>query len=724
MKIYIRKIDNQCIAKQISYTKDILKDFLDNQSDHSTITCIGKQSGEKAQVALLLATDPRFDNSIQKILRAEGDLAIGDLMVMYKLSNRYIVELIKPTDNRHASYLSLFENDRHVLMNLDDSDDIETNSDYADIFNHNVYGIHIKEKNDALSEERPHICLGWSAMGDISKLTSKEDIDNRHLEVYPTASSYSRGQDVGQLFRFINEVSIGDYVVFAEPRICHIGRVISEHYYDSTKHPNQSDDYVNVRDVKWLKTNIKRSDLSRAFHNSLGAGMSFWGINDYKSAVHDLLTDSYVLENTEPENDILKYDELEAEFKRWDSEGIIKNRTTRFVAFGFKYAESIQLIKGCSSRLKEAVGEDNMGSLIDRGKDLYFIIKNHEIEAPLFENVEDNCIIETFDYAITKGKAINMIFYGVPGCGKSYHIDYEILKKNKETKEYGTEFKKENIIRTTFYQDYSNTDFVGQILPKVTGDKVEYIFNPGPFTLALIRAISNPNEKVALIIEEINRGNAPAIFGDIFQLLDRDEETSISEYGIKNVSVIDFLNDYKFEVNNEIIKYRFDEIKIPGNMYIYATMNTSDQNVYTLDTAFTRRWEKEKIKNAVEKCTFGTLPVPGMNDYTWAEFVDSINKCIRDNIEDLQVNEDKQIGAYFIRKSLLVSNNAEKFAYKVFEYLWGDVAKLDHNIFFNSYNTLDELIKDYKEKGVGVFKTGIFDTKVTITEREEENDEQ
>lgn len=724
MKIYIRKIDNQCIEKQISYTKEILRDFLDNQADHSTITCVGKQSREQAQVALLLATDPRFDNSIQKILRAEGDLAIGDLMVMYKLRNRYIVELIKPTDNRHASYISLFEKDRHVLMNLDDNDDIETNSDYADVFNHNVYGIHIKEKNDALSEERPHICLGWSAMGDISKLTSKEEIDNRHLAVYPSASSYSRGQDVGQLYRFINEVSVGDYVVFAEPRVCHIGKVISEHYYDSTKYPNQSDDYVNVRDVKWLKTNIKRCDLSRAFHNSLGAGMSFWGINDYKSAVHDLLTDTYVLENIELENDILKYDELEAEFKRWDSKGIIKNRTTRFVAFGFKYAESIQLIKGCSGRLKEAVGEDNMGSLIDRGKDLYFTIKNHEIEAPLFENAEDNCTVETFDYAITKGKAINMIFYGVPGCGKSYHIDYEILKKNKETKEYGTEFKKENIIRTTFYQDYSNTDFVGQILPKVIGDKVEYIFNPGPFTLALIRAISNPNEKVALIIEEINRGNAPAIFGDIFQLLDRDEETSISEYGIKNVSVIDFLNDYKFEVNNEIIKYRFDEIRIPGNMYIYATMNTSDQNVYTLDTAFTRRWEKEKIKNEVKKCTFGVLPVPGMNDYTWAEFVDSINKCIRDNIENLQVNEDKQIGAYFIKKSLLVSNNVEKFAYKVFDYLWNDVAKLDHDIFFNSYNTLEDLIDAYKDKGVGVFKIGIFDAKVTITEREEENDEQ
>lgn len=316
-------------------------------------------------------------------------------------------------------------------------------------------------------------------------------------------------------------------------------------------------------------------------------------------------------------------------------------------------------------------------------------------------------------------QGINKIFYGVPGCGKSYYIEHEILKKNPRSKLYEGDYSKENIIRTTFYQDYSNTDFVGQILPKIAkgenGEKdvVEYTFNPGPFTLALIQAISNPNKKVALVIEEINRGNAPAIFGDIFQLLDRDEN-SISEYGIVNVSMMDYLNAYEFVVDGEKNQYSFKEIKIPGNMDIFATMNTSDQNVYTLDTAFVRRWDRERIKNSFDNCSYKGLAVPGMSDYTWKEFGDGINKHIAKHIEDLQINEDKQIGAFFVKESLLITGSAEEFAYKMFDYLWNDVAKLDHGIFFNPYDTLENLIDAYKSNGVGVFKTGIFESKTTV----------
>ena len=316
-----------------------------------------------------------------------------------------------------------------------------------------------------------------------------------------------------------------------------------------------------------------------------------------------------------------------------------------------------------------------------------------------------------FDYSSTKGKGINKIFYGTPGCGKSYYIEHEILEKEN--------YAKENIIRTTFYQDYSNTDFVGQILPKIvrgkSGEKdtVEYIFNPGPFTLALIQAISNPSQKVALVVEEINRGNAPAIFGDIFQLLDRDDDC-ISEYGIVNVGVMDYLNNYTFMVDGKEKKYIFSDIKIPGNMYIYATMNTSDQNVYTLDTAFVRRWGKEKIQNSFTKCTFRSASIPGMPNYTWEEFVVGINNCIASHLEDLQVNEDKQIGAYVVKEKFLNESTPEEFAYKVFDYLWSDVAKLDHAILFKPFDTLDKLIAAYKNEGVRVFQSGIFAEKLNV----------
>ena len=113
-----------------------------------------------------------------------------------------------------------------------------------------------------------------------------------------------------------------------------------------------------------------------------------------------------------------------------------------------------------------------------------------------------------------------------------------------------------------------------------------------------------------------------------------------------------------------------------------------------------------------------------MSQYTWEEFVTGINNCIAKHLEDLQVNEDKQIGAFFVKESLLTDNNAEKFAYKVFDCLWSDVAKLDHGVLFNPYDTLENLIDAYKTKGVGVFKTGIFEVRAMTNVEEEEDNEQ
>lgn len=716
MNIYLRKILKHDITHQISVTKEILNGFFNVYEEKASTKVTGKKSGFTGTVTFLLSTDPRFGGDIKQIINNEGGMDEDDILLFVRAKNGYTLEIITKADSRHDTFIAIMAEERHLIVNVDDEE-----SNDNDIFNHNVYGIHIKKDNDALSEERPHICIGWSGMNDLSGLNTRDEVNARHASTYPDASPNSRGQDVGQIHRFKNEAKIGDYVVFAEQNVCHIGRITSEYYYDTASHPNQSDDYVNVRDVEWLKTNIKRSDLSDAFHNSLGAGMSFWGLNDYKSVIYDLLLGEYVKEDLIADNSILSFDELAEELKRWEDEEFIENRTSRLVAFGFKYAESVQLIKGCSHKLINAIGFENMGTYIDRGKDLYFIIKNRVLDVPLYNTPNEtySCINEDFDYSTTKGAAINKIFYGTPGCGKSYHIQHNILEKEK--------YAADNVIRTTFYQDYSNTDFVGQILPKIEKDEtsgketVKYIFNPGPFTLALIRAISNPTEKVALVVEEINRGNAPAIFGDIFQLLDRDAD-GISEYGIVNVSVLDYLNDYVFEVNGEKKNYIFKEIKIPGNMDIFATMNTSDQNVYTLDTAFVRRWDKEKIKNSFADCKFAGKNVPGMN-YTWQEFVTAINNHIAKHLEDLQVNEDKQIGVFFVKESLLGST-PEKFAYKVFDYLWSDVAKLDHGIFFNHFDTLEALISAYEKDGVGVFKTGIFDKKETPqTVEEDENNE-
>lgn len=465
---------------------------------------------------------------------------------------------------------------------------------------------------------------------------------------------------------------------------------------------------------------------------------------------YSLCEEKYAAEPTESaktENvvtDDLSLDELGAILKKMCDEGEkVGKKIAAIYNFGLLYGKCIGNTYSAAEIVKTSGIEQSFDRELQKSLKLYATIENEDFglrfaDSTTIENNAENIydsvskepekvIAEPICYETIKGSAINKIFFGTPGCGKSYHIEHDILGKDTSTGIYTGDYKKENIIRTTFYQDYSNTDFVGQILPKIvkgqngTPDTVEYIFNPGPFTLALIQAISNPSKKVALVIEEINRGNAPAIFGDVFQLLDRDSN-SISEYGIVNVSLRDYLNDYEFVVDGQKRKYIFTEIKIPGNMDIFATMNTSDQNVYTLDTAFVRRWDKEKIKNSFADCKFAGKNVPGMN-YTWQEFVTAINNHIAKHLEDLQVNEDKQIGVFFVKESLLGST-PEKFAYKVFDYLWSDVAKLDHGIFFNYFDTLEALITAYEKDGVGVFKTGIFDKKETPqTVEEDENNE-
>lgn len=173
------------------------------------------------------------------------------------------------------------------------------------------------------------------------------------------------------------------------------------------------------------------------------------------------------------------------------------------------------------------------------------------------KNIEDN--IEC-----RNPKGSNILFYGVAGVGKSHTINQM------------TNNDKQFIERVIFHPDYLNTDFIGQILPSMEDGKITYKFKAGTFTKILKKAINNPSYHYYLIIEEINRGNAPAIFGEIFQLLDRNS-SGRSQYEISH----DLIAHYVYGNENQMIY-------IPSNLSIYATMNTADQNVFTLDTAFQR----------------------------------------------------------------------------------------------------------------------------------------
>lgn len=276
----------------------------------------------------------------------------------------------------------------------------------------------------------------------------------------------------------------------------------------------------------------------------------------------------------------------------------------------------------------------------------------------------------------------NIIFYGVPGSGKSHTIKTK-YKENEYTFE-----------KLVFHPDYSYSDFVGQIMPVLKDKGVSYDFVPGPFTNVLKKAYNDPSGKYILVIDEINRGNAPAIFGEVFQLLDRDNDGN-SDYDINNTDIAKIV----YGKNNAD-----KPIKIPSNLWIVATMNTSDQNVFTLDTAFQRRFSMQLIENKFDSSHSYKDNKILDTDVSWQTFCEAINEAITENSGEVSSMEDKRLGVYFVTKNEL--NDKKLFAYKVLKYLWDDVFKFDKNAFNSDFKTLEAIIThfiDIKNSGKNQF---------------------
>ena len=275
--------------------------------------------------------------------------------------------------------------------------------------------------------------------------------------------------------------------------------------------------------------------------------------------------------------------------------------------------------------------------------------------------------------------AENVLLYGVPGVGKSHEIQTKYCDDP------------ERMERVVFHPDYTYSDFVGQILPKVENDKLKYEFTAGPFTTLLAKAWNNPGKEYYLVIEEINRGNAPAIFGEIFQLLDRKTDDSHrydpSEYGESEYPI----------TNSDIATAVFgdpeEKIRIPSNMWILATMNTADQNVFTLDTAFQRRWKLHHMKNDVMSAGHSKTKIEG-SEIEWGTFASVINEMVTDYSLEMMSSEDKRLGAYFVKKNEL---SEEEFPEKVLKYLWDDAFKMKKDaVFDDKFKSLETVIEAYE----------------------------
>lgn len=338
----------------------------------------------------------------------------------------------------------------------------EVNSleDFEDVFTHNLYGIHIKEKNNALSEQNPHICIGWSSLGDLSTIREKQSL----IELYEQhfdKNNRGKGQDVGQIWRFINDIQIGDYVIFAENSVFHIGQVESDYYYDNTDNHEQSEDYTNNRKVKWIKKNISRSVLSDNLHNSLKTAMSVWTLNDYKSAVVDLLSGTYVkdedIEIDESRKIIMKNC---LEITRTPREN--KIHPINFIVYG-------------------APGTGKTYSMVE-----YALA------------IVDNITLDEF-------RTIN--------SDRKENVD-----------RYKTLVKEGQIVFTTFHQNYGYEEFIQGLRPDKDSDTMAFKTVDGVFKNIADTALNDTEGKnYVIIIDEINRANISKVFGELITLIEEDK---------------------------------------------------------------------------------------------------------------------------------------------------------------------------------------------------------
>lgn len=269
--------------------------------------------------------------------------------------------------------------------------------------------------------------------------------------------------------------------------------------------------------------------------------------------------------------------------------------------------------------------------------------------------------LRKFDFmrsSIKTGK--NLLIYGAPGTGKSYYVNSELAPKFDGTKE-----------RITFFNDFDYTDFVGGLKPQRDSEgRVKYVYVPGAFTRVLVEAFNNPEKDHLLVIEELNRANAASVFGEVFQMLDRDPN-GLSEYEVFNGELAEYLDEQVLGFTN----FKATGIRIPGNMSIIATMNPADQGVQQIDTAFKRRWVSEYRPINFDAVSYGNEPTADPN-YTWKQVGEAINDYL---LNEVKIEEDALVGQYFLKENEIT--DAQVFVDKLLGYLWTDAARYSDGLF-------------------------------------------
>ena len=462
-------------------------------------------------------------------------------------------------------------------------------------------------------------------------------------------------------------------------------------YSQDRSYIQNDDDKLNIRDYLIEK------------HSRITVERQADGLLDMRieTSIHDLSSFSVKNQLVEEDYDV---EELAKILKSQYENAPDKEKVLSIHMFGLRYGEHILSGNGVTiSQIIRLSGlPDSYTVEVNKGVNIYRAIKENKYGVMFGDDAPKS--------AQSIHQTLQQIFYGAPGTGKSHRIEEDT--------------EGQSVIRTTFHPDTDYSTFVGaykpimestemKVIPVVVNNGISLNQNEGTYTekrityrfvkQAFLKAYLgawkkmtvNPSapEPQYLIIEEINRGNCAQIFGDLFQLLDRGDK-GYSAYTIEadtdmQQAIADaFKDEDEYKLNGANINAEEADIKytsnygktlsediqegrvllLPKNLYIWATMNTSDQSLFPIDSAFKRRWEWVYMPIKDHKDKNYKIEIDGTT-YDWWGFLDKINSVIN----TVTSSEDKKIGYFFVKTDKIIE--AKQFVGKVLFYLWNDVFK-------------------------------------------------
>ena len=629
--------------------------------------------------------------------------------------------LIKPSTKFYARSGQIALVRKYANMSLDSMHHV-----IGDKFGMPKSFVRIGTSNDVMNyvdewRRRSVVGIGWKDIGSLESYVYGDGIDKKAIadklqEIYYGNDARTASRKAGELVRFYKTNEDTVFVAMTGERLIAFVDGIGNYFYDS------SSDMSHMKPGRWHE-NFTPADVLP--EKSEGKLTSCYQLTDEDNMMYLYRKYYYPDDDMELEVNLESEDPEERNkrlFRYWmglqvkpegDSDAgnpyseqsidsyvnsIEKTPLPMVAEHSVFYTTDIGQVNQAMDELKKEP-EKNGSQRSAVKKYIQYLIDSEEDYMKLIYNTNIDVDYER-----------NRIVFGAPGTGKSFGLKDDCDKLMEDT--VGT------YERVTFHPDYSYSQFVGTYKPVMDSDgrSIRYDFVPGPFMRVYVDALKSGRTEAPqphlLLIEEINRAKVAAVFGDVFQLLDRDDD-GVSEYEIQASE--DIRRYLASQLGGDADNYK--KIRIPNNMFIWATMNSADQGVFPMDTAFKRRWNFEYLginENEEEIASIGNIKLAGSEDViNWNTLRKAINAKL--SSDDFRINEDKLMGPFFLSKKIIKSDadgmieDTEKFIKafksKVIMYLYEDAVKQRKHNFFDGCDSskYSSVCDAFDKKGMGIF---------------------